>query len=559
MAQRILGLDIGARSIKAVLLEVGLRRYQAVALEEVPLPPPDSTPPAGGPDGERDGNDPEQPPDEPQTPGSAAWLARLGEALATLRDRLGSRSHEACITAVPAELVTVRPISLPFTRAREIDAVLGQEVEEYIPFRGLDEVVFDHLTLAQVDGVSQLLVAVCPRGPLEGLLATLQGHGFDPRLMTAGGLSKAHLARALQVDETGPVAVVDIGHAGTTITIVARGKVLLWRTLMRGGRQLAQAIARAYGITETQAEAPLASEVEILPPDTGAEYHPERVRLSELAKKSLQPIARGVKQALLSFSGIHDQDVRAVYLCGGLSRLPGLEQFFASQIGLPLRELEAGRQEWALPLGPAAEGLGWRAAEALSLALAGLPQTRQEEVNFRKGPLAFQGGYQYARGKVLGIAAVFALLLLGVGFYTFAVGHDLAKQERALIADLKARTQVLLGEPLADPEQVLARMRRSEKGAKTDEIPQQSAYDLLHDISRVLPLEVQVDFETLDIDLDRHRTEIRGKTTTATAVEQIVDALNQIPCFQGGIEKEKNEKVGSEGKQLFVLNVKMSC
>ncbi|MBM4319204.1 MAG: hypothetical protein FJ125_04410 [Deltaproteobacteria bacterium] len=556
MAQRILGLDIGSRSIKAVLLELGLRKFQVVGLEEVVLPPTGAA--VDGGEGEGDPAPTDDDAAAARTLGSPTWLARLGEALGTLREKLGSSTHEACITAIPAPLVTIRQISLPFTRAREIEAVLGQEVEEYIPFRDIDEVVFDHLVLSQHGGVSQLLVAICPRSFLEGLLGALQQHGFDPRLVTAGGLSKSQLVRAVHADLAGPVAVVDIGHSCTNFTIVAQGKVLLWRTQMRGSLQLAQAIARAYSISAEQAEAPLIGEVEILPSSSALEYHPERVRLSELAKQALGPILRGLKQAMLAFSGIHDMEVREVYLCGGLSRLPGLERFFAAQLKLPVRQFDPGPMEWAAPL-HGSDLLGSRGAEALSLALSALPQPGIVEVNFRKGSLAFQGGLQYFRGKVLAISVVLSMLLLGLGFYTYGVGRDLAIQERMLIADLKARTQVLLGEPLANPEVALARMRKTEKGGKAEGLPQQSAYDLLHDISRVIPAEVQVDFETLDIDLDRHRAEIRGKTTSATAVEQIVEALNQISCFRGGIEKDKNEKVGSEGKQLFVLSVKMGC
>ncbi|MDY0061099.1 MAG: pilus assembly protein PilM [Myxococcota bacterium] len=546
MAQRILGLDVGSTSVKAVVLEAGLRKFEAVSFLEVPLPPP--TPPPEPVD------ETEEPP--PAVDREGDWLTRLGTALEQLRGELGP-APEVCITAVPAAQVTLRQISLPFTKQKEIDLVLGQEVEEYLPFRDLDEVVYDHVLLGQESGVSRLQVAVVRRSFLVRFVELLQQHGFDPRSIGAGGLAKAGLLRQLRPLDSPPVAVVDLGGSSTTVTIVVEGEALTWRSQLRGADALVRRLAASYQIAPAQAEALLQAQVELLPDQLPVSYHPERQRLSDLAKEALAPILRSLRQTLLAFSGLYDQDVKEILICGGLAQLPGIARYLEAALELPVRPLELGGYSPAARLQLDEAGSA-RCAEACALALAGLPQSRPE-INFRKGTFAYQGGYQYVHGKVLAIAAVLALLVLGLGFFTFAKARDLSVQERALVADLKARTQVILGTPIADAEAAVARLRVTEKGGKREGIPSQSAYDLFHEINRVVPAEVQLDLENLDIDLDRRRAEIRGKTTSATAVEQIVEALEKIPCFSGGIEKEKNEKVGSEGKQLFVLNVKLSC
>ena len=548
MAQRILGLDIGAHSVKAILLEAGLRSFEARRFEEQPFPPKSGE--AAQEEGEEEQQ--QQPQDDEDS-----WFERLGQALAGLKERLGSAQHDVCVTAIPGERVSVRLIRLPFTRAREIEMVLGQEVEEYIPFKDLDAVAYEHMVLSTEGGSSQILVATCPRLFLEKLLQVLDQHGFDPRQVGVGGMGAVQLTRAMLPQQTGPTAVVDIGRGGTTICVVSEGKPLLLRTLKRGAHHLVRKLAQVYQVDELKAEAALRSDVEILPPHSAMEHHPERLRISELMREGIRPIIQGIRQTLLAFTGLHGLEVKELYLCGGLSLLPGLDRHIGAALDLPVRGFELGSMAWMKVA--ASREQEARVTEALSLALSGLPQSREEQINFRGGPFAFQGGYQFIRGKVISIAMVISLLILGLGFYVWSAAEDLGSQERLYLADLKARTQVLLGEALDNPETAIARMRRTQKGSKYDIVPKQSAYDLFHEVSRVMPMDVQVDLEKLNIDLDRHRVEIRGRTTSATAVERIVEALDRIPCFTRGIEKEKNEKTGSEGKQLFVLSIKMSC
>jgi len=420
-------------------------------------------------------------------------------------------------------------------------------------------VVYDYLVVESTDSGSELQVLVCERVFLARFLATLAEHGFDPRAVTAGGLGMAALLGVLRGEDAPPVAVIDLGHESTTVCVVANGRPRLWRSLGRGGDALIRRLAQVYQVDEARAVAALTGDLEILPDQSPVEHHPERVRASKELKAALRPAILGLRQTLLAYVGIHEEEVEEVVLCGGLAALPGLERHLAARLKVPVRRFELANREWLkVGLDQAQEATS---AEALSLALSQLPANRDRSLNLRRGSLVFQGGYQFARGKILSIAVVLALLVLALGFRTWATAHDLGLRERALIADLKARTQALLGEPLDNPETALARMRRSGKGGagKYDEIPKISAYDLFHDISRALPVGIYVELERMTIDLDRHRVELRGKTTSATDVERIVEALDGIPCFKGGIEKEKNEKVGSEGQQLFVLTIKTSC
>ena len=64
-----------------------------------------------------------------------------------------------------------------------------------------------------------------------------------------------------------------------------------------------------------------------------------------------------------------------------------------------------------------------------------------------------------------------------------------------------------------------------------------------------------VDLDRFEVDLDRDRAEVRGRTGSATQVQTIVQRINSIECFKS-VETERNEK-GTDEKQVFHLSMKL--
>src|SRR5918912_2644153 len=132
MAQRILGLDVGERSVKAVLVASAYRGYTVLATARAPVP------------------------------------AASGEAPAPLRERqaqavkaLLEDAHlvfDTALVALPGPSVS-HVLSLPFSDPRRIEQTVGFEVESQIPF-DLSEVVWDWQPLSVGEGKSELFVAV---------------------------------------------------------------------------------------------------------------------------------------------------------------------------------------------------------------------------------------------------------------------------------------------------------------------------------------------------------------------------------------------------------------
>src|SRR5690242_2709123 len=154
MAQRTLGLDVGARSVKAVVVEAAYRGYTVLATARADVEP------AAGPE-------------------APALRDRQADAL----KRLLAEAHlvfDNAVVALPGAPAS-HVITLPFVDPRRIDQTVGFEVESQIPF-DLTEVVWDWQPLGTRDGKTELLVSVVRKEEMASLLAALAGAGVDPRV-----------------------------------------------------------------------------------------------------------------------------------------------------------------------------------------------------------------------------------------------------------------------------------------------------------------------------------------------------------------------------------------
>ncbi|HEY6004732.1 MAG TPA: pilus assembly protein PilM, partial [Anaeromyxobacter sp.] len=150
MAQRILGLDLGAHEVKAVLLESAFRGFAVAGTGRAPV-----------------------------AAGEAPLAERQGAATRELLAAAGF-AFDAAVVAFPGAGGSSVVVTLPFTDPRRIEQTVGFEVEGQIPF-DLADVAWDWQPLGTRDGKTDLLVAVVRQEELAAVVAALAGAGVDPR------------------------------------------------------------------------------------------------------------------------------------------------------------------------------------------------------------------------------------------------------------------------------------------------------------------------------------------------------------------------------------------
>jgi general secretion pathway protein L len=228
MPQRILGLDVGATAVRAVVLESSYRSFAVVDVRTEPVAPESE----GGP------------------PLRERQLAAAGALLA------GGVAFDTALVSLPGPSAS-HAVTLPFSDLRRIEQTVGFEVEGQIPF-DLSEVAWDWQPLQLSDGRADLLVAVAKKDELSALLSGLAPLGVDPRVVLPPGPALAALFGAGALDgelsaapgEAAPVeAVLEVEPGRATLTLVAGGVLDGARTFPVAGAPSSAALAREVRAT----------------------------------------------------------------------------------------------------------------------------------------------------------------------------------------------------------------------------------------------------------------------------------------------------------------------
>jgi general secretion pathway protein L len=529
MAQRILGIDLGARSVKAVLLESTYRGYAVLEHGGAVLAP------------ESEG---------------VPLLARQAAALEALVATRGWKFQES-VAALPGTGVASSVITLPFTDPRRIEQTIGFEVEGQVPFE-LSQVAWDWQVLGTRGSNSDLYVGVARKEELVTLLAALAPLGVDPRAVLPPGPAYAALlaggaigplpAPAAPDELPAAEGILDLGHERTGLCLAVAGTCEQARTFAFGAVHLARAVARALGCTEERAHAVLAAEAR-------GDADPELAslaadpRAAEALRRALAPLARELRSTMRAWRArVGPRKVARLHLAGELGRLPGLPELLAPEVDGPVQPLSL---EGPSATVPAEDAPAY--ALALALALHGHQGARASRLNLRRGELAFTRDFEHLKGRVGRLAwAAAAVVLLAVASAAVKVAA-LSRQEALLDRALCEAEQKLVGKCYPNDEEAASVLRgRSGTGGS---LPKASGVDLLIELADRMPADVTVKFDK--IDLTREKLHLEGNTDSAENVDRMVNALKSSLCFQDA--KPGASRRRADGKFEFSIDTGITC
>ncbi|WP_225410649.1 pilus assembly protein PilM [Stigmatella hybrida] len=521
---RILGLDLGSYAVKGVLFESNMRGYATKAYAEVRRAEGDRT---------------------------ETLKAALQELMAN-----PALQADQVIVALPGPALMTHTFSLPFGDPKRIEAALPFEVESQLPF-DLSDVVFDYQVTGQKDNkaASDVLVGVVRKEELSSLLGTLTELNVTPRIVTHPGITYQNLFLQLPaafegLDAAEAVAVVDIGHERTTVAIGRPGVGLEFaRTFSGGGKDLSRALA-----TEFQTPLPEAhqwKEVHGAMASVAAANGPDAERAAGAFLRGLQPILRELRPTFKSFTARSRRQVGAVVLCGGTARMPGLAEQIGRELHMPSRVLSLPNE--AISAVPAEAQP--QAAQAYSLALRGQASgAKAPRFNLRRGEFAFKGDYDYVKDKVGLLASFAATILLLLVASNVVRNSVLARREAQVDALLCATTQRILGTCETNYDRALNLLRGVESPAAA--LPQQSAVNLLAEVTQRIPAEVPVKLDRIQIDLER--IILQGETDSSKEIDTLTTALKGHRCFKE-VNPGKVEKTRDGSKVSFRLDIQVQC
>lgn len=541
--QKVVGLDIGSFSIKAVEIINSFKSYQIKNFYELEMPRRDDV----------DRN---------------VLLAQSLEQL--FKDN--NLQADRILTAMPGQYISSRIVPVAFADPRVVNMAVMSEVEDAVPF-DLDEMIVDQQILGSAaDGRTIVMVVMTRKNFLRSFLDHLHHVNIDPKLVDVDSLSFYNLAPYLRLEPNECAAMVDIGHEKTSVCIVQSGLLKMFRSINIGGEYLTEFLSRDLecSISEAQNVKHRVSRL-ICEGDPGIDLTGDDRQVAERMTLACNAIVKDLGRTLYAFKTWDKTKISRIFLSGGSARIKNLDMYLTEQLGIPvyLNRLEATDLKIDESLSnktlvmPQSIAIGMRSVVSAK---------RYSQINLRKGEFAYVQNYaQIMRvgkvvAQVLGVAAL--LLIMSYGVRSFIYNRQIAELEREYqkeygsIGIVRKKTQ---------GKQDFTKFRSDVRSSVEKEISsKRDAVDtfiassgttpsllMLQDISAAIPKTVKIDVTqylfTGIVGQAGGRLTFKAETDGYSSVEAIKEALKKTPGITELEEKQSGGKPGTDNKVIEFL------
>ncbi len=228
----LVGVDIGASSIKVVQLKEKRRKLEAIRYGFAPLPP------------------------QTVVDGHVLNSSLVTEALARLFHDNKIRERDVAIS-VYGQSVIVRKITVPLMSAKELQQQINWEAEQHIPFDiKLMSIDYEVLKMRPEAGQMDLLLVAAKRDEVNDFAAILRNAKLRPIVVDVNAFTMQNaFERQIGFPNQETIALVNIGAAVTTVDVVSQGIGTFTREIGVAGASITDEIRKQCNISFDEAEA----------------------------------------------------------------------------------------------------------------------------------------------------------------------------------------------------------------------------------------------------------------------------------------------------------------
>lgn len=296
---RILGLEFGTWSVKAVELESRFRQIDLLEIHEIQLPI-----------------------------GAKDLTEAYRKAVSDLMARLPT-NPEKIVTSLPPAQMALRFLTIPLKSRKKVEQMYRFELEDTVPFRFEDSVVEHHVT--PIKEGSLVFAVLSPKKHVRAHIEWLKSIGVDPDWLTFEGMGiiNLYLAQLAESDEdplSGSTLLLDLGHSKTNLAILDQDRLESFRTLSWGGQGLTRSLASSLGISLEEAERAKVTTLDIGKPSD----------LSEVCAQACVSLFADLNHSLVSYQNQFKKGVSNIVLTGGASDIKGISGLIERSLGIPV-------------------------------------------------------------------------------------------------------------------------------------------------------------------------------------------------------------------------------
>lgn len=300
---RILGIDFGTWSIKAVEMESNWRKVEVLDFHEVKMPLQLQEP----------------------IPMYQAALTQLLASLPSHPDKI--------VTSLPTDKMALRFLRVPISSRKKVEGMYQYELEDNLPLK-IDDSILEHRISNDGKG-SLVFAAVAPKKLIKSQLDWYQSVGVDPDWLCFDGMGAINLLlnkgtqKATSTDSS--ILFCDIGHSKTNVSVIEGNNLVLFRTCFWGSFKITEVLADTWAQALEDAELTKHTKLDLREADYGGVGSESSEGITQLLKQ----LVNDLTYTQASYRNQTKKEVGAIVLTGGGSELKGLDAFLQEATGIP--------------------------------------------------------------------------------------------------------------------------------------------------------------------------------------------------------------------------------
>jgi type IV pilus assembly protein PilM len=291
--KNLVGVDIGASSIKVVHLKEKGKKFNVARYGYAELPP------------------------QTIIDGHVMNAGAVTESLLRIFHDNKIQQKDVAI-GVYGQSVIVRKITVPLMTPEELEEQISWEAEQHIPFDiKLMSIDYEVLKKRPEAGQMDLLLVAAKRDEINDYAAILKEAKLRPVVVDINAFTVQNIFEhhyGLPAD--GTIALLNVGAAVSTLNIVSRGVSAFTREITNAGNAITEEIRKQCGVSHEQAEAYKRG-------GGPTQMVPQEVH--QIIQNACTGLASEIQRSLdfyLATSG--DTEISRIYVCGGSAYLAPL-------------------------------------------------------------------------------------------------------------------------------------------------------------------------------------------------------------------------------------------
>ncbi len=399
--QKIISLDIGSYSIKALEMVNTFKTYQLTNFYEILV------------DEDGEGN----------------ALSDLPELL----DRLFKENKieaDQIVTAMPGQYISYRILPFQYSDPKKIEMTVEPTIEDLVPF-DLSDMVISHQILGTQAGTNNTnVMAVMTKSTyISNFLTNLKKVGIDPKIIDVDSVSLYNLAENIEHPDDECYGILDLGHEKSSLCIISQGDLKMFRTIYVGGKFLTEFIAGELSLSFSEAQELKHSLSEMGEgADAGSDGGQFQLAWEHLMS-GVDNIINELIRTIYAFKQVDKVPITKIYITGGTSKIKGIDNYIENYLHIPTSPLNVIRSDE-----DATEKLKdhWQVvpqSAAIGLRSMGIGYS-YSKINLRRGEFSYSQNYHALFTKIGTFAKVAAVLVFilalnyGAKFFLFSMKSD---------------------------------------------------------------------------------------------------------------------------------------